>query len=332
MIGRTYQQYQEFYDDIGLMCRNAMTYNEDESEVFKDAQQILDIMEGYRGQIEDRINRPAVDKPRPRVSGPTPRADSSSFAQRQSYPYPNQTPNYPSQSPQPLSGPSGASHGSYLPALPKGVVTEEIVASLDRYPPYEQSAWANSLPPFAVQVYRQLSAANDAKKRGLQAPATTQSSTLADLPSTARTNGVTILQDRLAPPLPTIKYLDFAFSTAGNADRSSAIRLHNMRGVVTHAVVLGSDTSELELTAYIADPPKDSTTEIQESVPELSLRVNGNQASLPKVIHQGEGTRPAGMRWTISVPPNRNETRVEVIAMSPGKLAETSAIYVSRQY
>ena len=93
MIGRTYQQYQEFYDDIGLMCRNAMTYNEDESEVFKDAQQILDIMEGYRGQIEDRINRPAVDKPRPRVSGPTPRADSSSFAQpqRQSYPYPNQT-------------------------------------------------------------------------------------------------------------------------------------------------------------------------------------------------------------------------------------------------
>lgn len=330
MIGRTYQQYQEFYDDIGLMCRNAMTYNEDESEVFKDAQQILDIMEAYRASIEDRINRP-VEKPRPRVSAPA-RADSSSFTQRPPYPSANQN-QYPSQSPQPLSGPSGSSHGNYLPALPKGVVTEEIVASLDRYPAYEQSAWANSLPPFAVQVYRQLAAANDAKKRG---QANQSQNTLADLPSSARTNGTTILQDRLAPPVPTIKYLDFAFSSAGNADRSSAIRLHNMRGVVTHAVVLGSDTSELELTAYIADRPTstDSTVEALETVPELSLRINGNTASLPKVIQQttGNETRPSAMRWTVNVPPSRNETRLEVVATLPGALAQTSAIFVSRQY
>lgn len=357
MIQRTYQTYQEFYDDLGLMCRNAMTYNEDESEVFKDAQHILEIMEGYRPSIEERIRNPTMPIARPRPSASTPaRPDSSSFGQRptQNFSTPNLN-SFTSQSPQPYPGPSSSTAtGNYLPPLPKGVVTDDIVASLERYPAYEQSAWAQSLPPMAMQLFRQLAAAHAAKKRGLPPPVVqAPTPTLADLPSSARPNGASTLPDRLAPPLPTIKYLDFAFSTAGSSDRSSAIRLHNMRGVVTHAVVLGSDTSELELTAYISDVPKsDSATAATPvepleaaTMPEVSLRVNGLQGSLPKVIHStttttaaGEngtagGTgRPTGMRWTISVPPSRAETKIEVVATKPGALAETSAIFVSRQY
>ncbi len=40
MMSRTYQTRDQFFDDIDLMCNNAMLYNEDESEVYKDAVQI----------------------------------------------------------------------------------------------------------------------------------------------------------------------------------------------------------------------------------------------------------------------------------------------------
>jgi hypothetical protein len=40
MIGRIYTTWQQFFEDIELMCGNAMQYNEDASEVFKDALQI----------------------------------------------------------------------------------------------------------------------------------------------------------------------------------------------------------------------------------------------------------------------------------------------------
>mgnify|MGYP002718787137 CR=1 FL=1 len=404
MIARSYTTWQEFFDDVTLMVRNAQTYNEDDSEVFRDAAQIQDILESHRSAIQERLARAPTDKfkVKPAVATPGRPMESPLYPPR---PHPTQTPS-PAPYPQvPMTGttpsgmpsypgippstsrdsgsmsrPSTSHDGGFLPALPKGVVTAEIVASLDRYPQYEQAAWASSLPPVGVQVYRQYLAANEAKKRGpvapstpspyphaaqaspsIQMPAALPTSTLADLPSTARANGATNLPDRLAPPLPVIKYLDFAFSTAGAADRSSAIRLHNMRGVVTHAVVLGSETSELELTAYIADPPKSptgstdptSTVEVLESIPEVSLRVNGNVGSLPKFIHHlgsteaggagarldgtaelapGSGKRPSGMRWTISVPPSRAETKIEVVATKPGALAETSAIFVSRQY
>jgi hypothetical protein len=240
--------------------------------------------------------------------------------------------------PPPATAVASGAPGSFLPALPKGVVTEEIVASLERYPQYEQSAWANSLSPLAVQVYRQLVNSLEAKKRGVNLPPSTA---LADLPSSGRPNGLSQLPDRAAPPLPTIKFLEFAFSTGGHAERDTAIRLHNMRGVVTHAVVLASDTTELELTAYVAEPsqpdepaaPDSNTVQALEIVPEVSLRVNGNQGSLPKFVHlPPESTRPAGMRWTINVPPGRSDMKVEVIATKPGQMAETSAIYVSRQY
>ena len=234
--------------------------------------------------------------------------------------------------------------GPYLPALPKGVVTEEVVASLDRYPLYEQQAWAQSLPPVSMQIYRQIQAGNEARRRiaegqGIGAP--TQSAPtpplpqLAELPSAGRPGATS---RRPPPPLPTIRCIDFAFSsTPTMVETRQAIRLHNMRGVVTHAVLIASNTTDIELTAYIADPPKNTTNgEISpaqlENIPEVSVRINGNQGSLPRFIFSGDQQdRPAGMRWVVSVPTSRAETKIEIRATKPGALAETSSVYINRQ-
>lgn len=61
--------------------------------------------------------------------------------------------------------PSPATTSTYLPALPPGVVTEEVVASLDRYPLYEQQAWQASLPPHALSVLRQMATNVEMRKR-----------------------------------------------------------------------------------------------------------------------------------------------------------------------
>ncbi len=106
-----------------------------------------------------------------------------------------------------------------------------------------------------------------------------------------------------------------------------------MRGVVTHAVVVGAETSEIELTAYVADARKGESVSPEVEVPEVSLRINGNQGSLPKFVFHGESKdRPTGMRWTVSVPTSRVETKIEVVAMKPGALTETSSIFINRQY
>lgn len=39
--GRRYDSWEEFFDDMELMCNNAMEYNADGSQVFQDAQQIM---------------------------------------------------------------------------------------------------------------------------------------------------------------------------------------------------------------------------------------------------------------------------------------------------
>lgn len=39
-MARLYETWEFFFEDVELMCANAMLFNEDESEVFKDAQQI----------------------------------------------------------------------------------------------------------------------------------------------------------------------------------------------------------------------------------------------------------------------------------------------------
>ena len=193
-------------------------------------------------------------------------------------------------------------------------MTEDVVASLDRYPLYEQQAWAQSLPPLAMQVYRQMV---EAKKRGIQ-------TVLADPPSSGRPTPIHV--DR--PPEPTIRCLDFAFSAHPVDDASrAAIRLHNLRGVISHAIFVSAETAEIELTAYI-DPTEGGVT----SVPEMSLRVNGNQGSLPKfVFRDGDEERPRGMKWTVHVPVERTQTKIEVTATKPGAMAETCLIIVSRQ-
>lgn len=40
MVARRYETTEQFMDDIDLMCKNAMHYNEDDSDVFRDALQI----------------------------------------------------------------------------------------------------------------------------------------------------------------------------------------------------------------------------------------------------------------------------------------------------
>lgn len=258
---------------------------------------------------------------------------------RPGYPMPQQPP------------PQSTRPAHYLPALPKGVVTEEVVASLDRYPLYEQQAWAQTLPPVSMQVYRQIQAGNEARRRiaggqgvgaGSSVPNPQPLPQLAELPSSGRQGASRAT--RPAPPLPTIRCIDFAFTsslapppqTTSSANRQ-AIRLHNMRGVVSHAVVVGSQTSEIELTAYIADPPTKTTNgELSpahfEDIPEVSLRINGNQGNIPRFIFAGDQKdKPAGMRWVVSVPTARADTKIEIRATKPGALAETSSIYINRQ-
>jgi len=237
--------------------------------------------------------------------------------------------------------------GQYLPALPKGVVTEEVVASLDRYPLYEQQAWAQSLPPVSMQIYRQIQAGNEARRRIAEGQGVGATNTnnalppppalpqLAELPSAGRPSGT---NRRQPPPLPTIRCIDFAFnSVPASIESRQAIRLHNFRGVVTHAVLLGATTTDIELTAYITDPPKNTTNgEIApgqlENIPEVSVRINGNQGNLPQFIFSGDQQdRPAGMRWVVSVPVARAQSKIEIRATKPGALAETSSIYVYRQ-
>lgn len=251
--------------------------------------------------------------------------------------------------------------------------------SLSRYPPYEQQAWAASLPPAGIQMYRQITAANEARKNGNpRAPLSngygngSQPAVMTDLPSSGRPNGQPSFPDRHAPPSPTVKYLDFAFASGPNYTHpvsglnpfpassngygsqgtgvKHAIRLQNMRGVITHAVVLSSDTTELEITAHIDHSDKSTTSNagagtaaggadqgvstLQDQTPEVSLRVNGNQGSLPKFIYDdvSRSDKATAMRWTISVPASKLETKIEVVATKPGAMAETTCIYVSRQY
>lgn len=40
MVGRKYETPEEFFGELEIMCNNAFTYNEDDSDVFKDAKQI----------------------------------------------------------------------------------------------------------------------------------------------------------------------------------------------------------------------------------------------------------------------------------------------------
>jgi hypothetical protein len=40
MLSRKYETWEEFFNEVDLMCANAFTYNEDDSDIYKDAKQI----------------------------------------------------------------------------------------------------------------------------------------------------------------------------------------------------------------------------------------------------------------------------------------------------
>ncbi|WWD20660.1 hypothetical protein CI109_105136 [Kwoniella shandongensis] len=387
--GRRYETWQEFFDDMELMCNNAMEYNEDFSEVYRDAQQIKELLAISRREVLIRIAQPQGPTPvrqrLPKHAMVTPSGTPMYHHRPMGHVPPSPASYATAPGPGPSAYPTGPSipptgPTPYLPALPPGVVTEEVVASLDRYPLYEQQAWAQSLPPLAMQVYRQMLVANEARKQSMMAPRLPppqqpqrQPQPQAQQPQVTRPQAPTTplpdprpssappLPERPKPPSPTIKFLDFQFSSLGDSvplDHRRAIRLHNLRGVVTHCVILDSTTSEVELTAYIADLPAPTSTPaiaaslngtsngVQQNgdgetptsppsvtTPEVSLRINGNQGSLPRfVFSEYDKQRPKGMRWTLQVPTSRMETKIEVVATKPGALAETSTIFVSRQY
>ncbi|ORX41076.1 Bromodomain-containing protein [Kockovaella imperatae] len=361
MVARLYNTHEQFFDDLDLMCANAFTYNEDDSEVFRDAQQIKTIADGQRLVIRDRLNHEEAMKSRfPAAAanpmryggpaGPLPQYQQSpAGAPRHGYNTSGIPPNPPQRAP-------------YLQPLPRGVVNEDIVASLSRYPVHEQSAWVNSLPPQGMQIYRSIVSANENRRRTSITPSMPSAQThspsvvnggsgygqLAELPSSARPGGVSPLTNRQAPPYPTVKHLDFAFATPDSPpERRQMIRLYNLRGVVTHAVILGPETTELEVTAYVADekePVKDTNANgIKVESPDVSLRINGTLSGSPELIYSGavngadasEGgspkPSPVGMKWKIAVPPGKIDNKLEIVAVKSGSTTETTLIYMTKQ-
>lgn len=370
MMMRRYHTSDEFFAEVERMCDNAMQYNEEESEVWRDAKQIHGIVQHHRTLVKERLSQlktgvsgvklptktvtpvrhgshqPAPATPAPAIGLPQPmphgmHAPQMGYVSQTAYAnvaYPPQQPTPPAPS-------------SYLPQLPHGVVTEEVVTTLDRYPSYEQQAWISSLPPLALNIFRQMKEANEARKRGVPPPVVEARSAPAPDPG---------------PLSPTIKVIDFAYSASAPSsaagtpvpkDPPSAIRLRNMRGVATHAVAIASATSELELTAWVADQA--------DGNPEVTLRINGTAADTPKLLYnlkedkekeskenegeekvgkeeegkeneskenEGKDGVPTGMRWTVPVSPARLEFKIELVATKPGAGPETSAIFINRQF
>lgn len=364
MFARRYDSADAFFDELDLMCDNAMQYNEDNSEVWRDARQIRDITTQHRELVKERLamfkeggkHKPQmtpvrhVPQPSPMVPGaygiPTPGL-TQQFVPQQQPPPPMaiqhqqaqhqlmqqrqaQQQQYhqdileaqtqamrsrqafmAQQAASPAQQPPSPAPQAYLPQLQPGVVTEEIVANLDRYSEGERQMWFNSLPPLAQSIYKQMVAANDARKRGVPAPA----------PS-AQTPKRPELE--LQTP-PTVKHIDLAYGFEGVVG-PSAIRLTNYKGLLNHAVLVGGHVLSLQLTAWL---DIEGGTPGSER-PELSLRVNGTAVPIPKPVYGEDGDKPAGMRWT--VPMSRVETKIEVVAKNAAKLAETSAIFVNRQF
>lgn len=368
MFARRYDSADAFFDELDLMCDNAMQYNEDNSEVWRDARQIRDITNQHRELVKERLAMfkdggkqkshltpvrhvpapspmaagygiPAPTMPQPFVPQQQPPppmamqhqqvaqhqlmqqrqqqqqqyhqdildAQAQALRSRQAFMPQQGSPAPPPPAPQ-----------AYLPQLQPGVVTEEIVANLDRYSEGERQMWFNSLPPLAQSIYKQMVAANDARKRGVPAPVPPAQTPKREVLELATT--------------PAVKHIDFAYGTDGangtvEGARTGAIRLTNHKGLLNHAVLVGGHVSSLQLTAWLdaegGTPGADK--------PELSLRVNGTAVPIPKPVFDGDAERPAGMRWT--VPVSRVETKIEVIAKKGGaRPAETSAIFVNRQF
>lgn len=359
MFARRYDSADAFFDELDLMCDNAMQYNEDNSEVWRDARQIREITTQHRELVKERLAmfkeggkqkahltpvrhvpqpspmqggyvpapgmpQPFVQQPPPPIAMPHQQAQHQMMQQRQAQQQQYHQdimeaqmqamrsrqafmgqPAPPGQPPSPVP---------YLPQLQPGVVTEEIVANLDRYSEGERQMWFNSLPPLAQSIYKQMVAANDARKRGVPIPPP---------PAQTPTPKREVLE--LAIP-PTVKHVDFAYEQEGAAG-PSAIRLTNHRGLLNHAVLVGGHVASLQLTAWLDTESGTPGTD----KPELTLRVNGTPVPIPKPVFDGDSDKPAGMRWT--VPVGRVETKIEIVAKNGGtRPPETTSIFVSRQF
>lgn len=360
MVARRYDNADQFFQEVEQMANNALNYNEEHSEVWRDARQVIEIVQIHRGLVRERLAQPlqkGQPASKPRQSGvgapvrmhgvpsPSPHAPHAQIPQLQQHPMlvtPDMariaamqqaqayamygSPGTPGQlTPQQLV--QGLPHvqQSYLPQLPQGVVTEEVVASLGRYPQAEQQAWVASLPPLALAIYRQMVAVNEARKRGVAPPPVAP--LLADSPAGARPPSA--MQEPEVPHDPTIKHIDLGFGVAPepNAARK-AIRLQNYRGVFVHVVLVGANTTELEVTAHVEKNEEDEA----KPVPEVALRLNGQVAPPPTQLHTDGENRPPALRWTVTVPLTRVEAKIELVASRPGSKAETSAILVNRQF
>ncbi|KAL1410050.1 hypothetical protein Q8F55_004052 [Vanrija albida] len=360
MIGRRYDNADQFFQEVELMANNALNYNEEHSEVWRDARQVLEIVQIHRGLVRERLAQPLQkgqppSKPRQSLGAPgrlhgvpspsphTPHAQipqlqqhpmlvtpemraAASFQQAQAYAAYGSPATPGGLTPQQLAQQAlGMPQPSYLPQLPQGVVSEEVVASLGRYPQAEQQAWINSLPPLALAIYRQMVAVNEARKRGVAPPPVAP--LLADSPVGGRPSSA--VQEPDVPQDPTIKHIDVGFAAAPEPKGSrKAIRLQNYRGVFVHVLLVGANTTELELTAHVEKNADDEA----KPVPEVALRINGQNAPPPTQLHTEGDNRPPALRWTVPVPLTRIEAKIELVASRQGIKIETSAILVNRQF
>jgi hypothetical protein len=164
---------------------------------------------------------------------------------------------------------------------------------------------------------------------------------------------------RTKPPQPMIKHLDFAFQapvpvTQGVGRERHAIRLHNLRGVVTHALIIGAVTSEVEITAILSSDAlgpinggtsPNATPVAAPTIPDVRLRVNGSPGSMARYVYaeselgeepvpdtaDGPKGTPVGVRWIIPISRGRLETRIDVVCIVAGR-TEQCGIYVNRQF
>lgn len=356
MVSRRYDSSDLFFADVELMCDNAMAYNEDESEVWSDAHQIRGIVAMHRELVKERLAQPKGHvPPKPRTSttitparpAPLPNSQAqpgvmrppeirSTYTQSSYNAYstpPSHHPQLPNHSP---AAPTAPTPAPYLPQLPHGVVTEEVVSSLDRYPAVEQQAWVASLPPFAQSIYRQMAAVNEARKRGVAPPAPPPMSPSKDVPL-SRSPAIKHIDLTYGQSSPTSAALALSLAPTLSDEPAStrqSIRLQNLPGIMTHAVSVSQDTAKLEVTAWMDDAEAASPGSSQKDAAssDVILKVNGAPAPRPTVIYGTEThkDRPTAVRWTVNV--RGLETKIEVVATRPGWLAETSAIFVNKQF
>nr|ODN89897.1 hypothetical protein L203_01814 [Cryptococcus depauperatus CBS 7841] len=366
--GRRYDTWEEFFDDMELMCNNAMEYNADESEVFQDAKQIKAILAHGRNDVQLRLSFPpgtklnrskavAMTPLRPGQIQPPSYSASPSFIHSPGHsmtPLPHlamaSVPHIPGRSPlshmphtaiwPPMSQSSQSQTGFHTALLP-GVVTEEIVALLERYPLHEQQAWLNSLSPQMMMLYRQVAASLEIRKHAASTGALStpsyahlqhQASPQLRPSSGQQTPTSQISQvsmqgkERQAPTLPIIKFIDITFSS-NKLENRQILRLQNIRGLFTHSVLLDDKTSEMIITAYL------DTSQVSTESPEpgLSLRLNENVVTSTKPV-LSEGGRQIAAKWAISVPFQKVDNRIDILVDKIGDGTNNSIIYLSRQY